>query len=83
MAERGSAIQQLIARKFAYRRVEAGISLKVMADSLGVALNTVMAHEAGQRCFRADMLVEAAAILGCDPRDLMLSAEEVPDYLKG
>lgn len=74
---KGSIIQQMLGEKFLRVRAKRGITLKMLSERMPCSINTIRWHEAGDRCLRADGLVQAAAIIGCSPTELMLNKKEL------
>lgn len=62
---------EALGRRFREARQRHGVPLSVLATRLGLCVNTIRWHEAGDRMLRTDQLVAAAAIIGCEPIDLI------------
>lgn len=61
---------------FKVKRRKAKVSLESMASGLGCSINTVRWHEAGARMLRADQIIVAAEIIGCEPRELLPESDK-------
>lgn len=53
------------------RRKAAGLTQQQLANAVGVAKNTISAYETGQRFPRRDVWDKMAAVLNCEPKDLI------------
>lgn len=53
------------------RRKAAGLTQQQLANAVGVIKNTISAYETGQRFPRRDILDKLAAVLNCEPKDLI------------
>lgn len=58
-------------KQIKYLAVKAGVSLKEVAEHLGVSTNTVYSWSSGKRVPRASMLPKLAEILDCDYNELL------------
>lgn len=56
---------------FRLRRKTACVTLAQLAAELSCSINTIRFHEAGERIMRADQIVRAAGIFGCQHSELM------------
>lgn len=61
-----------LGRLFRDRREQRKISLHVMSRAIGLCVNTIRRHEAGNMMLRVDDLEHAAGILGVDPARLLI-----------
>lgn len=50
--------------------------LRDLAEKLGCSVNTIRWHEAGARMMRADMLAQAAEIMGVQPQELVQTTKD-------
>lgn len=58
------ADKQRLGRAFRFYREAAGITLREMSKRLGVSINPIRMHEAGERLLRITDIWRAAKILG-------------------
>lgn len=64
-------LEERLGAAFRAARLAAGVTLDEMARRLDCSVNTVRWHEGGARMLRADNLIRAASIIGCDPAILL------------
>lgn len=66
-----SSMNAALGRRLRSLREGAGMSLRQFASSVGVCVNTVRRHEAGNMMLRADDLISAADALRVRPAALL------------
>lgn len=62
---------QRLGRYFRHYREAANITLRDMAERMGMSINTIRWHEAGIRLLRVPEIWRASAILGVTPDRLL------------
>jgi transcriptional regulator with XRE-family HTH domain len=65
------ADKQRLGRYFRHYREAANITLRDMAERMGMSINTIRWHEAGLRLLRVPEIWKAADILGVTPDRLL------------
>ena len=69
-------VEVALGRRFREVRKRQKVRLMDLADALSCSVNTIRWHEAGARMLRTDDLVRCARVMGVEPSELTVNAQE-------
>ena len=78
----GTDTQIALGKLFREAREHSGVTLRQLAERMGMSINTIRWHEAGTRCIRVDDLVMAARMMGVPPDILIRDAMPVDEAIE-